>query len=213
MVGGVIGICHNNHIILGGFGAHGIVADNHLPVSAPVVPADGDGMTLLQGLLDELKGEHIVDGIPAVQGGINIKAAHALEHLHHLRHGGCARGQAVAAELCQGFFIVVAPHSVPFQHHQCAADTAAPFAGLLLGLEMGENGQAVGAFHVVKVRCLEIGAVGMIALPLHAVGTVFRAQVAGVGNLHFIRGGICLGSHTSACQQGKANSKYKSKYN
>lgn len=155
VVGGVIGIRHNNHIILGGFGAHGIVADNHLPVSAPVVPADGDGVAFFQGLLDEVKGEHIVDGVPAVQGGINIKAAHALEHLHHLRHGGSAGGQTVAAELGQGFFVVVAPHSVPFQHHQCAADTAAPFAGLLLGLEMGENGQAVGAFHVIEIRALK----------------------------------------------------------
>ena len=51
----------------------------------------------------------------------------------------------------------------------------------------------------------------MVALALHAVRAVVGAQVAGIGDLHLIRGGP--GRLGAACQKSKANSKYKSKYN
>lgn len=33
VIGGVIGICHDDHIVLSGFGAHGVIADDGLPVT------------------------------------------------------------------------------------------------------------------------------------------------------------------------------------
>ena len=51
---------------------------------------------------------------------------------------------------------------------------------------MAENGQRVGALHVVVVKTAEVGAVGVVSLALHAVGPVLGAHVDVVGQLHFV---------------------------
>ena len=187
MIGCVVGIRDDQHIILLGFGPHGVIADDDLPVAAPIVPADQDGLALRQCLTDIIQREDLVDLLARVKRGVDIKAAHTLKHLDHAAGGGRAGGQSVFAEGRQGLFIVVAQLAVPVQHHQHAADAAAPLGGLLLGLEVGQDGQGVRIFHMIEVRVTEVRALLMVACPLNAVRAVFRAQVNRVGDLHLIR--------------------------
>lgn len=51
VIGCVVGIRNDQHIILLGFGPHGVIADDDLPVAAPIVPADQDGLALRQCLI------------------------------------------------------------------------------------------------------------------------------------------------------------------
>ena len=54
VVRSIVRIRNDHHIILGGFRTHGIVADNHLPMSAPIVPANGNGVSVCQSFLNKV---------------------------------------------------------------------------------------------------------------------------------------------------------------
>ena len=49
VVGGVIGVGHDDHVVLGGLGPQGVIADDDLPVAAPVVPRDHNGLAPAAG--------------------------------------------------------------------------------------------------------------------------------------------------------------------
>ena len=104
----------------------------------------------------------------------------------------------------------------PVQRHQRTGDAAAPFAGVLLGCEMGTHCQRIAGLHVVKVQSTKVGTVLVIAVPLHAVGPIALAQVAGVWNLHFVCVVTVIGVFLragAAAQQCGAYAEHKGKYN
>ena len=88
VVRGVVGVGDDDHVILRGLSAHVVVADDDLPVAAPVIPADHDGVAVGKRLLDVVKGEDVVDVFARVNGGVAVKAAHALEDIQHLGKAG-----------------------------------------------------------------------------------------------------------------------------
>ena len=219
MVGGIIGIRHQEHIVLLGLRSHGIIADDDLPVAAPVVPADHNGLALCQPVLDVLH----PDAVRIVGRCLYIKTAYAVEDVHSLvqRGPGIAlqlRAVQGVAQLGQGLLVPVAQLVVPLQHHQGRGDAAGPLAGLLLGLEVVEDRQGIRGLHVVNIRVGEVRRIRMVSLPLHRVRAVLRGQVRGIGDFHLIaeifssRGGIgvfrALGV-VSRCVIGAAGQKSK----
>ena len=186
VVRGVVGVGDDDHVILRGLSAHVVVADDDLPVAAPVIPADHDGVAVGKRLLDVVKGEDVVDVFARVNGGVAVKAAHALEDIQHLGKAGRRRHRAALAQLRKALFGVAAAQAVPFERHQGAGNAAAPFAGLLDGLEVGEDGQRIGGSHVVEVELAEVRAVRVVAQALDAVRAVLGAQVAAVIKLHLV---------------------------
>ena len=129
----------------------------------------------------------MINFLARVDGGVAVEAAHAVKDIHHLAHAGRAGLVANrAAQLRQGLLVVVAELAVPVHHHQGADNAARPFARLLHGLEMRQDGQRVGRGHVVEVETAEVRAVHMVARAFNAVRAVFRAEIHRVGNLHLV---------------------------
>ena len=93
----------------------------------------------------------------------------------------------------KAFFIPVAALAEMVQHHFRAAHAAGPPAGLLDGLELGKDVQAVFGFGVVKVCMVKIGGVLVVALALHGVGAAVGI-VGAVFHLHFAAVISCGGS-------------------
>ena len=199
VVGGVVGIRHDDDVVLLDLGAHVVIADDDLPVAAPVVPADEDGVAGGQGLPDEIEGEHAVHVLAGVDGGVAAEAAHAVEHGDLLAQAGGAGLIALGPQLGEGLLVVIAPQAVPLQHHQRAGHAAAPLAGLLDGLEMGQDGEGVGGLHVVEVQAL------------HAVRAVLFAEVAAVVKLHFI--GVVTALLRQRGEEERGHTKHKQPYN
>ena len=187
LVGGIVGVGHQEHVVVGIFGTHGIIADDSLPVAAKVVPADHDGFAFGQPALNVIH----PDAVGIVLCGHDIKTAHPIENVDGLiqRCAGIAfqlRAVQRVAQSGQTFLVPIAQLAVPVQNHQRCGDAAGPFAGLLHGLEVVEYGQRVRGFHVVHVGMGEIGGVLVVAGAFHGVRTVLRGEVNGVGNLHFV---------------------------
>ena len=196
MVGGVVGVGHDEHVVLLGLGAHGVVADDHLPVSAPVVPADHDRLALGQPALDGVHPDLGGGGLVVQVGGIG-KSAHAVKDIHGLPQGGAGvAGQPGAlqgvAQGGQALLVPVAQPVIPVEHHQGAGDAAGPFAGLLHGLEAGQDREGVAGLHVVVVGVGKVGGVRVVAQPLHGVGAVLGGEIHGMGDLHLVGKGGAL---------------------
>ena len=164
-----------------------------------------------QRLLNVVEGEDAVHILAGVDGGVALEAAHAVEHGDLLAQAGGAGLVALQAEGRERLLVVVAAHAVPLEHHQRGGHAAAPFAGLLDGVEVGENGQGIGGFHVVEIKAVEVGTVGMIAEALDAVRAVRLAQVALVVKLHFIR--IVSGLFRQRGEEEGTHTKHKQPYN
>lgn len=49
---------------------HGVITDDDLPMTAPVIPTDHNGLPCRQSLLYVFKGEHLIDIFGAVEGGV-----------------------------------------------------------------------------------------------------------------------------------------------
>ena len=52
VVGSIIGVGYDDHIIVGDIGAHGVVADDSLPVTAEIIPSYHDRFTIGEPALD-----------------------------------------------------------------------------------------------------------------------------------------------------------------
>ena len=187
VVGGVVGVGDEENVVVRVFRAHRVIADDGLPVAAPVVPADHDGLAFAQPALNVIE----PDAVGVILGGYDIKTAYAVENINGL----IERGAGIALELGavervaqrrEGLLVPVAELIVPVQHHQCRRHTAGPLAGLLHGLEVGQHGQRVGRLHVVDVGMGKVGRVFVVAAALHRIRAVLCGEVDSVGDLHFI---------------------------
>ena len=187
MVGGVVGVGDEEDVVVLIFRAHRIVADDGLPVAAPVVPADHNGLAFAQPALNIVE----PDAVGIVVGGYYIKTAYAVENVNGLVECGAGialklRAVERVAQRREGLFVPVAERIVPVEYHQRRRHAAGPFAGLLHGPEVGQHGQRVRGLHVVDVGVGEVGRVFMVAAAFHGVRAVLRGQVDSVGDLHFI---------------------------
>ena len=97
-------------------------------MTAPVVPANHDGIARRERLLNVLKGEDVVHILPSIDGGVALKALHAVKHGDHLAQAGRTGLEALRAQRREAFLRIVAAQAVPLQHHQCAGHAAAPLA-------------------------------------------------------------------------------------
>ena len=66
VVGGVVRVGYDYDVVLSGFGAHGVISDYYLPVSAPVVPSYHNRIAVGERLLYKIEGEDIVHIVAAV---------------------------------------------------------------------------------------------------------------------------------------------------
>ena len=153
--------------------------------------------------------------ILAVVGGIQVKSAHTLENLDQLAQAGGAGLQPVAAVSGQRFLVVVSQLTIPIEYHKGAGHAAAPLAGLLLRFEVAEDGQGVAGLQMIEIQGVKIRASLVVALALHTVRPILRAQIAGIGNLHLV--GVvataCLLPVSTGSQEKRAHRNHKGPYN
>lgn len=72
MVGGVIGICHNKHIVTFVCGAHAVVTDNDAPMPAPIDVFYNNRGIMFQIALDKFKEILIAVGSFIFDGGMEL---------------------------------------------------------------------------------------------------------------------------------------------
>src|SRR5699024_7351353 len=113
-----------------------------------------------QGGLDGVQVEFAVHVLAVQRRGV-CKAADSVQNIQKLHQGGAGIPLQLGAVqgVAQGgqrLLVPVPQLVVPVEHHEHAGHAAAPLAGLLDGLEIGEDGEGVVGLHVVEVRVSKV---------------------------------------------------------
>ena len=179
MVGDVVGIGEDEHIVVGRIRAAGVDSDDDLPVTCPVHPVHHDGDAPINIVDDRLL--KALDGVELqVSGGVILHIpADKVKHVGDVLHGGAAAFTALNELPYQPLMVSLLPE--PVEYHQGAGGATGIFGGLLIGFEVGQDMERVVADHVVVI--VEHIVAGVVVIRFSRKGG--RAVLAEVGRVFF----------------------------
>jgi len=170
VIGAVVGVHEDEHVVVGVLRAHVVVADDHLPVGAEAVPADHDRRPAGQGLLDPDGVEQLLRVLearlqPPLAG--DARLVKAREDTAQLGERGEPSPLGVRPPQRDHVLLVeVLAHAEPVEHAQGRRHAAGPAGDLQTGPITAEDGEGLAGRGVVEVderpvrRFGEVGEVG-----------------------------------------------------
>ena len=154
MVGGVIGICHNKHIVTLVCGAHAVVTDDDTPMPAPIDVFYNDRCVVFQIALDKFEELLIAVGSFIFDGGMNLPA----DFFKVVYHAFSISADCFAAahDFGNGQLIIKRLALVIFYHHIRCCRTTGIMSDLLRSGKFRQNGKMLVRLHIIKIRMLKI---------------------------------------------------------
>lgn len=204
VVGRVKGVGNDEHIVAFMLGAHGVIADDDAPMTAPVNVFDDDRGVVLQIAFDEFEKVSIVVRRFVLDGGMNLPAKLFKVFDHALGVG--ADGAAGGHNFAYGKLIVDDLALVIFYDHVGGSRTAGVVGYLLRGGELGQQREVLVGLHVVEVGVLKVRRLLdiMLADELRRSADVLLSHGVGDGAIEFSEQVVCAAEDDEAaagCQQ------------
>ena len=154
MVGGIIGICHNKHIVTFVYGAHAVVTDDDAPMPAPIDVFYNNRGIIFQITIDKFKEILITVGSFIFDGGMNLPT----DFFKVVYHAFSISADCFAAahDFSNGQLIIKRLALVIFYYHICSGRTTCIMGDLLRSGKFRQNGKMLVRLHIIKIRMLKI---------------------------------------------------------
>ena len=200
----VEGVCHNQHVVAHVLCAHGVIADDDAPMTAPVHVFDDNRRVVLQITFDEFEEVGIVVRRFVLDGGMNLPAKLFKVFDHALGVG--ADSAAGGHNFAYSKLIVDDVALVIFYDHVGGSRTAGVGGYLLRGGEFGQQREVLVGLHVVEVGVLKVRRLldVMLADELRRAADVLISHGVGDGAIEFSEQVVCAAEDDEAaagCQQ------------
>ena len=204
VVGRVEGVGNDEHIVALMLGAHGVIADNDAPMTAPVNVFDDNRRVVLQIAFDEFEEVGIVVRRFVLDRGMNLPAKLFKVFDHALGVG--ADSAAGGHNFAYSKLIVDNVALVIFYDHVGGSRTAGVVGYLLRGGEFGQQREVLVGLHVVEVGMLKVRRLldVMLADELRRAADVLLSHGVGDGAIEFSEQVVCAAEDDEAaagCQQ------------
>ena len=204
VVGRVEGVGNDEHIVALMLCAHGVIADDDAPMTAPVNVFDDNRCVVLQVAFDEF--EEVGIGVRrfVLGGGMNLPAKLFKVFDHALGVG--ADGAAGGHNFAYSKLIVDDVALVIFYDHVGGSRTAGIVGYLLRGGELGQQREVLVGLHVVEVGVLKVQRFLDVVLAdeLRRAADVLLSHGVGDGAIEFSEQVVCAAEYDEAaagCQQ------------
>ena len=200
----VEGVGNDEHIVALMLGAHGVIADDDAPMTAPVHVFDDNRRVVFQVAFDEFEEVSIVVRCFVLDGGMNLPAKLFKVFDHALGVG--ADSAAGGHNLTYSKLIVDDVALVIFYDHVGGSRTAGVVGYLLRGGEFGQQREVLVGLHVVEVGVLKVRRLLdiMLADELRRAADVLLSHGGGDGAIEFSEQVVCAAEDDEAaagCQQ------------
>ena len=200
----VEGVGNDEHIVALMLGAHGVIADNDAPMSAPVDVFDDNRRVVLQITFDEFEEVGIVVRRFVLDGGMNLPAKLFKVFDHAICVG--ADGAAGGHNFAYSKLIVDDVALVIFYDHVGGSRTAGVVGYLLRGGELGQQREVLVGLHIVEVGMLKVRRLLdiMLADELRRAADILLSHGVGDGAIEFSEQVVCAAEDDEAaagCQQ------------
>ena len=200
----VEGVGNDEHIVALMLGAHGVIADDDAPMTAPVHVFDDNRRVVFQVAFDEFEEVSIVVRCFVRYGGMNLPAKLFKVFDHALGVG--ADGAAGGHNFAYSKLIVDDVALVIFYDHVGGSRSAGVVGYLLGGGELGQQREVLVGLHVVEVGVLKVRRLldVMLADELRRAADVLLSHGVGDGAIEFSEQVVCAAEDDEAaagCQQ------------
>ena len=200
----VEGVGNDEHIVALMLGAHGVIADDDAPMTAPVDVFDDNRRVVLQIAFDEFEEVGVVVRRFVLDGGMNLPAKLFKVFDHALSVG--ADGAAGGHDFAYSKLIVDDVALVIFYDHVSGSRTAGVVGYLLRGGELGQQREVLVGLHIVEVGVLKVRRFldVMLADELRRAADVLLSHGVGDGAIEFSEQVVCAAEDDEAaagCQQ------------
>ena len=200
----VEGVGNDEHIVALMLGAHGVIADDDAPMTAPVHVFDDNRRVVFQVAFYEFEEVSIVVRCFVFDGGMNLPAKLFKVFDHALGVG--ADGAAGGHNLTYSKLIVDDVALVIFYDHVGGSRSAGVVGYLLGGGELGQQREVLVGLHVVEVGVLKVRRLLdiMLADELRRAADVLLSHGVGDGAIEFSEQVVCAAEDDEAaagCQQ------------
>ena len=200
----VEGVGNDEHIVALMLCAHGVIADDDAPMSAPVNVFDDNRRVVLQIAFDEFEKVGVVVRRFVLDGGMDLPAKFFKVFDHALSVG--ADGAAGGHDFAYSKLIVDDVALVIFYDHVGGSGTAGVVGYLLRGGELGQQREVLVGLHIVEVGVLKVRRFldVMLADELRRAADVLLSHGVGAGGAEFFEQVVCAAEDDEAaagCQQ------------
>ena len=204
VVGRVERVGNDEHIVALMLGAHGVIADNDAPMTAPVNVFDDNRRVVLQIAFDEFEEVGVVVRRFVLYGGMDLPAKLFKVFDHALSVG--ADGAAGGHNFAYSKLIVDDVAIVIFYDHVGGSRTAGVVGYLLRGGELGQQREVLVGLHIVEVGVLKVRRFLDVVLAdeLRRAADVLLSHGVGDGAIEFSEQVVCAAEDDEAaagCQQ------------
>ena len=200
----VEGVGNDEHIVALMLGAHGVIADDDAPMTAPVHVFDDNRRVVFQVAFDEFEEVSIVVRCFVLDGGMNLPAKLFKVFDHALGVG--ADSAAGGHNLAYSKLIVDDVALIIFYDHVGGSRSAGVVGYLLGGGELGQQREVLVGLHIVEVGVLKVRRFLDVVLAdeLRRAADVLLSHGVGDGAIEFSEQVVCAAEDDEAaagCQQ------------